>query len=202
MTDWRARPLPHRRELEFQFKGQRDYVHGTSICDALFELFGHEFAQFDIKFSQRLSNSRCTLHVSDSSSVPVSACSGRVRIRDETLHFGLQPADENGATARVDYPEDEIVAASQLAPDYCSMSPNNAYTFIENLVALTKAWHLHRAPPKSGQWMFARLELARPVLRCARIDLRLQSDLAGRMTCSDVVVDSQSAGRMYFSLSS
>ncbi len=202
MTNFQATQLPHCREVEFSLKGQRDYVHGTSVCDALFDLFGPDFNRFDIKFSQRLLNSRCTLHVSDSSSdVPTGACSGQVQLRGETVYFALQSAEEEGLAARVDYPEYEIVANSELSADHCSMSPNDAYTFIENLVALTKAWHLHRAPPQGGQWMFARLELTRPVMRCARLELQLQSEMAGRMTCSEVVVDGEAVGRMYFSLS-
>ncbi|MDX1409553.1 MAG: hypothetical protein R3330_15505, partial [Saprospiraceae bacterium] len=98
-------------ELVFPFKGERDYVHGTSIFNAFVELamqqLGITNGFMDLIDRALIYNSNCLVRemkpgMSDAVTVVISSTSGQSR------EFVLNPATEAGPTERVRYDEEAI----------------------------------------------------------------------------------------------
>lgn len=193
------------RELQFRFKGERRYVHGTDILNqtlAMLRGLGEEPRDIDFSF-HRLATRQLTAVWGDSVEAvePVSACSvtaGGVRQK-----LVLVERDEE-VTERYPYPEDEIVREMRVdaANREGILAGLPAYTEIEVLVAMTKALHQAVFPAAAGKWLFARGRFPQYAERlpASERSIRIAASFNGKLTRSVATADGSPIGEIFFAL--
>ncbi|MFQ3235280.1 MAG: hypothetical protein ACI9C4_000834, partial [Paraglaciecola sp.] len=99
------------------------------------------------------------------------------------------------------YDEHEIVSHSKLTEQGAILLPSKGYSLIESLVALTKQYHNKYQPLSDKKWLFARLKLAEIPQDFQTIEIVLQSSITNKLTRSQLLVNDQGIGEIYFTAS-
>lgn len=187
----------------FSLKGSREYVHGTDIFDGLLAYAGDHFdgmKTLDIVFARMIRNTACVWHYSDDSeSIPRDApCRGQVDHAGGTTYFGLVEQASEGPRARIEYNDEDVSQRARTEPGCATMPVNPNHTWIENLVALTKRFHVEHHKLTDRKWLFGRLTLVELPSECEIMEVTQDVAIAGRMTRNSVSIDGKSAGKIFF----
>ena len=193
------------RDLQFRFKGERRYVHGTDILNqtlAMLRGLGDEPRDIDISFHRLATRQPTALWGEDAQAVePASVCSFTAGgVRQKLL---LVERDEE-VTGRYAYPEDEIVRAMRVDASSREgvLAGHPGYTEIEVLVAMTKALHQQVFPAAAGKWLFARGRFPQYAehLPAAARSIRIAASFNGKLTRSVATADGSPIGGIFFAL--
>lgn len=197
-------------DLEFQFKGKRDYVHGTDIFN--------EVCRFAVETLNVASivGIEMNLHKIMRTNLKVEVLDdpGAKKRDDTCVTFSFTSAgvrrklflSENGAPVegRYPYPEEDIINASALDVEQRSFKLSRAcgYSDIEIFVAMNKGLLDELFPSHGGKWYFTKLELAerRGKTGFDNIELKLIKNVGLKLTKSSITVDGRNLGNIFFSL--
>lgn len=187
------------QKLNFCFKGSRNYVHGTDIVSGLFKLFAEsDLTNLDIKFNGIAATN---LDVVEGGAIESAKVNLRWFEAGQEKHYQLV---ENGESidCRYEYDEDSIIKKTQLDLDRKSiaLTESTGYSLCENFVALNKYLLQTIYPQEKGKWYFTRLEQSRIISDDALIEVKLIKNFNFRLTKSDILVDSQVIGSVYFTM--
>ena len=194
-------------EFDLRFKGNRDYLHGTDVYEALLGSVRREMPDLDGRIRYAFHRIARTALLAEVGVAGKSMRPGRVVAEmvagDRTTSL-VARAYETGKPilGRYAYDEDSIRERCQIDDYRISMSGATSFKPIEVAVAMTKFLHNKLRPPETGKWMFTRLDLARPFER-ADIDGMTVTQvrrLGGKLTMSHVAVGERKLGTIYFSL--
>lgn len=188
-------------ELPLTFLGDRPYLQGTTLFDALLP---HVPAAARVTF--RLAN----LMHTDRVEVVARTAEGPGDSWDATLTWeaagesgilgvrGLPPAP---VPRRTPYDEARLTALADFAPGKVSLEVPSPFDFCATIVSLHKAL-LHRELPQpgAGRWLFVRLDLDHLPGPHASLAVVRQSVMAGgRLVKSRILLDGVAVGDLYFS---
>jgi len=158
----------------FEFKGDRNYVHGTSIVSYLQEsreINELGLALKSIKFISTISK-QPLIYVLDPIKYESLKASHQIAFEgklssfnEKDLSFALIGLESNvNITSCVLYNEAKITKDSLLQDDTISLSRLSGYLFIEEVVALMKYYCNHVKPPKANsKWLFTGIEFLAPL---------------------------------------
>jgi hypothetical protein len=196
------------QHLQFCFKGDRSYVHGTDIFNAVSDLLGMNVLNSQSVIEMSIHNIvRNNLTVYINSDLPKdkhAAVYFFVKAKNIETKIALVE-NEQAVICRYEYDEDKTIAAANININEKTIElvAYNDYTFIENIVALNKGLLLALYPEKSGKWYFARVRLnnLNPWLdHPNHISLRLIKNLSFKLTQTEILINDKSIGSIYFSL--
>ncbi|MDD5716262.1 MAG: hypothetical protein PHW64_00535 [Sulfuricurvum sp.] len=190
--------------LEFCFKGNRTYVHGTDIYNNLIKLFEGEM---------KLQNFDLSFHGIAKRNIIIT----EEKPRDEkTLKFLCKLIDKNDSKkifygiensniieCRYAYPEEDICKLSilDLKQQEIVLTENSGYSFVENCVALNKFLLENLFPDVNGKWYFTRFQIKDiPIESCYPLKLILKSNFNFKLTKTEIFHNDKSLGFIYFSL--
>jgi hypothetical protein len=205
--------MPDRTEqlpisLDLPFRGDRDYLQGAAIYDAVIEATLAVFpdstnAGGTIAFHRLLPTQPDLWLVGpqDDSPAPAAPATsfglggpyGRIR--------GWLLGSTRPVSRREAFDEEVIRAASELTGEKIALLRDPGCTPIEAAVALTKFLHYAVLPMPGRKWLFTRLDFARP-LRASDLTgmaVALRSNIHGRVTRSDLSSANGALGSIYFS---
>jgi hypothetical protein len=180
--------------LILPFLGQRAYLHGTTLFDALLP-FAPPDAELTFKFSQMIRSNCVAVGVApgEASFAWKSAIAG-----DAAWHIRPLPATE--PLERREYPEPvvgEKVEVSGKTASYRQVSP---FTFVSTLIPIhKKLLAAHVQPASPGQWVFTRLDLKRRPAAFPEIELQLAAVFQDQLARSTVLLAGEAIGSIYFS---
>jgi hypothetical protein len=200
--------MTHTYPLELPFRGERNYLHGTDLYQAITTVLGSAVAAgpLSLTFHSLLQNqpdlvcsAQSLRHLRED-----AAFRGELRFGsgEQTLNAvlmeSLRPVaqrkacNENEVAAAAAVDETERTAVLELP---------NIGTPIELVVFLNKHMHLRLLPHLSPKWLFARLELSAPLPAepPAKLFIQIKQVLGSRFTRSDIFWDGQKAGSISFS---
>lgn len=185
--------------LEFKYKGNRSYVHGTDIFNALVQEFANvNLANIDIRFNGVAQNNMLLV-------TPDDVGEAKVHISwqengQETKYKLIDSAEQ--IESRYEYNEEEIVnnIDLDLSSKSAKLLKKTPYTFCENLVAMNKYLLEKLFPTEQGKWYFTRLELDRRFENNQLFHVCLVKNLGFRLTKSEIYVDGSKVGSIYFSM--
>jgi hypothetical protein len=178
--------------LAFGLKGDRKYVHGTSIYSACRDLLARprDFVVSHLIFHEMLRGDARVVRFDDGE-VPELLAECRLSRGDLVETLGLV-ADGPPSIDRSTFEEERIVAACAIDTDSVRLEADTGFDSIEEVVAMIKAWHLEHLPD-AGKWLFVRLDARAggdlPARREGPIEARLAGRLGTRMTRFLVSVD-------------
>ena len=187
--------------LQLHFLGERRYLHGTTLFDALVPYCRNGNA-LDFRISRMIETDRVMAE-------PVDAAIGLQRRFHATLVWneggsqnglGVVPLKPSPQPLREVFDEAAIVARAKWEAKAIMLSEPAEESLVRSVIALNKAL-LFRVlrPPKSGQWLFVRLQLDRVVssFQILRVEHRLSVGLAA--VSSAIEVDGEPMGTVVFS---
>lgn len=193
--------------LDFCFKGNRTYVHGTDIFNkslTLFQQLGYtELKKIDIAFHHIVEKNLTFLPEYDGDNENI-----KVTVKFESVD-GLHRfvAIENGIDidCRYEYPEENIVRASivDIENKMMTLQEPLAFSFIEKIVAMNKGLLEKLFENVDGKWYFTRLQLNDIMINdvsTRKISLMFKSNFNFKLTKTAVAVDDKEIGFIYFSL--
>lgn len=196
-------------DLNFRYKGGRDYVHGTDMYNTIVERISAanpEVAGGTFTMTiHDIVRGQCQLVYSDwtaqalkpeNSKVEFSFASGATRI------IGWLVETAEAVTERYEYPESEIIQKCFVDGKTVKIDSETPYSAIEVLVAINKHLHLSVLQNAVGKWFFTRLELER-LLRpedASRFQLELVKNMHNRLTKSEILSDGRRIGHIFFSI--
>lgn len=183
----------------FRFKGDRQYVHGTDIFDAILKHFsGAEMEFIDVKFNG-VAESQLRLESGRGSSArKVDLAYGQ---NGETKFWQLIETGEE-VTERYEYDE-ELVSTNSIRTDNKIESKlDNQFSFIEYAVALNKRLLVELFPEKQGKWYFTRIELKflPDVEESGKLEITMTKNLSFKLTKSLISFNEVNVGNIYFSM--
>jgi hypothetical protein len=194
--------------LELPFRGERTYLHGTDLHQAIVAALGEDLPAGPVSI---------TFH-SLLNQLPDLVCSteslrhlredptfrGEVRLGggDTVLNAALMESTRP-ATERKICNENEVAAAAVVdeTAKSATLEAGQIGNLIERIVFLNKHLHLKLLPHLSPKWLFARLELTAPLPAepPRQLSLVLKQVLGNRFTRSDILFDGQRFGSISFS---
>lgn len=186
-------------KLKFCFKGSRKYVHGTDIVAELIKAKSDtQLKDIDIKFSGISTKNLDMVEGQESSDAKVNIC---WKEQGEEKYYQLVE-NQQEVDCRYDYNESQIIERSSLnlSSKLISLDSVTGYTACENFVAMNKHLLQSLFPDEKGKWYFTRLEQNQLIEDSALIQVKLIKNFNFRLTKSDIILDDEVIGSVYFSM--
>ncbi|MFD1007297.1 hypothetical protein [Oceanisphaera ostreae] len=186
--------------LKFVFKGSRNYVHGTSLFNALehaAEQRGLPEGKINVSFKKMIHNPLCTLeermpNTDDSVAAKIISSDGVI------IALCINEAADVGITVRQEFDEPEVCRGAVLGENSIVQENPHHQDRIELLVSLCKKMH-QAFIDDTKKWVFSRYDGQFPIPSPHKVELRITKQVGTRLTCSDVLVNDKKIGDMYFS---
>lgn len=187
------------QSLNFCFKGNRTYVHGTDIVAELFKRFADSvITDIDLKFN---GITYTNLNLIEGDGADDANVNIRLNLNGEEKIMQLV---ENGEApdCRYEYSENSIIEKCDLdlANHIIYLKQATCYTTCERFVAMNKFLLQSLYPDKKGKWYFTRLEQKRMVEDESLITVKLIKNFNFLLTKSDILVGDEVIGSVYFSM--
>jgi hypothetical protein len=193
--------------IEFQFKGSREYIHGTDIFNRMLVLKGpiRELSKIRFFVHSFVCTPICNLYLADAKDGLIGVADLKVRCQYEVngvMHW-IGMAEGSGDTTsggRYEYDEEKIITLCQMEGQGIFLTCHSAFSFIETVVAMNKHMHQQMFPGITGNWVFTRIDLDAGCEAQDKIALRFVHNMNYQLTKSDILVDGNKVGDLYFSL--
>jgi hypothetical protein len=197
-------------KLVFQFKGERDYVHGTDMYNQMNVSLVRDFGMRDVH------NLNFSIHRTTRSNLILSLVQGdeeqaepmpvaRMLFQNESRAWRLiATEDKSIVTSRQSYDEMPVQRAAIFNRDRSTLRVEErlGYSDIELWVSQNKRLLQLMFPEQTGQWWFVKGEFSSYTKTSSYgySELRLLRNFNFRLTKSEITVDGISCGFIYFSM--
>lgn len=190
--------------LDFCFKGSRTYVHGTDIFNQVIEILKNDFTNENIDLSfHGIARTNIDLVSEKPDNEELVKFAFKYSRADGSRN--ILYAVENGIKidCRYEYPEENICELSivDIENQTVTLEQNSSYSFVENSVALNKYLLENIFPDAGGKWYFTRFQLKEiPNKNFYPLKLMLKANFNFKLTKTEIFIDNNSVGYVYFSL--
>lgn len=195
-------------DLDLSFKGDRDYLHGTSLYDGVMAWIVNAYGErpiteLDVSY-HRLARTQVAIYSAlrgnQEEPLGVLSFSSEGRRRKLFLYETGQPV-----TVRSDCGEDQICSQVVVDNDQqkATMSPLPGFTDIELWVFMIKRLHHEIFPDLPGKWLFVRARFPiyiEQLMHDKPFVVQLLSNFQNKLTRSALFVGNDFVGEIYFSL--
>ena len=194
------------RHVEFQFKGQRNYIQGPDILNAMLAVAPNGESLKNIRFVAHsfIETPSCDLYLAEDKQEfhDLAEVSARCHfdLHQRTLWLAMKPSTIVAPVRRSDFDEASLLALCQVKDDRITLERQSPFSFIETIVSMNKCLHQHMFADVAGKWIFTRLDLDEDCERWQQIEIRLRHNMHYRLTKSDICVAGRKMGDLYFSL--
>jgi hypothetical protein len=188
--------------LELNYKGRRDYIQGGDIYNAcstlVAELFGTKYWVNKIKF-QGFVNAGAYITF-DKEGVEKKDVKAFFTI-DGLTDIGYVIEAYTEVTARIPYDESLVTDNAIVTGELVRQESKSDFSAIEEVIALTKHLHNTTLPSEDGRWIFTELSLNERLCKNkSLVSIKLAKNLNNMYTVSDIIEDSNSLGKIKFTL--
>lgn len=191
--------------LDLNFKGDRNYNHGTDFFNQVSKYVVNFLMQegYVQKLSlKKFSNKKCYL----TEVVPENLDSviGKVNYISNDHRVNLETwiiETEENIEKRIDYNEDVIYENADINLDTKSIQINSksVYSTIEEVIALTKKLNYTISPNVTGKWVFGQLDLLKALpISFNTLKITMKSLIENRFSINEIYVDDVMIGRINF----
>jgi len=187
--------------LTLCFLGQRDYLQGTTLFDAL-EPWYADGSDIRFKIGRMMKTDRVGAEEASEGALDMSRYAATLawRVASGERQMGVFPLPPSAKPQRVPFDEEAITGRAQWDGQQVTLIGQQGESFVRSVVALNKALLFRMlAPSLPGQWLFTRLELPRPVATFDRLRLTYKNSVGLAAVSTAIEVDQDSAGSVMFS---
>jgi hypothetical protein len=194
-------------QLDFKFKGDRNYVQGPDIYNKVMEfLYAENFTikNIDLSFHKiARHNLRGEIFKTDSGSRDAGDVISIFKFTDDNESYVIHLFETDSViTEHTEYYEEKIVELSTLnvVDKTIILSSLAPYTNIEKIVALNKAL-LNKLLTDPGKWYFTKLTVDGDInnKHPYAIQVALVKNIGSKITKSQILFDGKEKGHLYFS---
>ena len=190
-------PVP----LNLLFKGERTYLHGTDMVDALAAIVpGLNGISLRIQkvAEQPLAAVLLTGETADYGEVVATI---RASQDGEKINIALVENTNASPAGRYEYDEGDVVGHATIGTEdqIAEMSWNDRYSSIEQIVTLHKALLTRCFATAGVYWYFSRLDVPRFPPTFQKMSLAVTQALGTSLVRSAITIDGQQSGNIYFS---
>ena len=194
--------------VQFRFKGNRDYVHGT-------DQYREVARRLEATGDSDVNTVRITFHglnrhhcfftlgaLSGKSEKPESfVAEFTANIFDRQMIGWLVPT-KRPVLDRYSYDESSILEQCEIVEDSAVLHSDPGFSSIETIVAITRQLHEVLYPEVEGKWFFSRLDLDAllPTDPVPPIEISLEQKIGSRLTKSSILFGNDRIGNIFFSL--
>jgi hypothetical protein len=192
----------HVQDHVFPLLGERTYLHGTTLFDAMLE-FAPPGADLSFRIPHRIDSDRVRLVKRAWSHLDRSRASLRWTLGDDAGCVVAEPLAPSLTPARAEYAERRVVDALEIDPSAVTLRVGVGMSFVSTLIPMFKTLlqdgvRAH-AGSAVGQWMFTRLDVRLPAPPFMPLTLRRDAVVPGRLARAVIEVAGQVVGDIYFS---
>jgi hypothetical protein len=187
--------------LTLCFLGQRDYLQGTTLFDAL-EPWYADGSGIRFKIGQMMKTDRVAVEEASAGTFDISRYAATLLWRDASgeRRLGVIPLPPSAKPERAPFNEEAITGRAQWDGQQVTLIGQRGESLVRTVVALNKALLFSvLSPPLPGQWLFTRLELRRPVPVFERLQLTYTSNVGLAAVSTAIEVDRANVGSVMFS---
>lgn len=190
-----------KKEIPFPFKGNRDYVHGTSLFNAIVKSLaeqGIETGVLDVSFRKMVYSPVCIIENRNFQLEDAVTALARSSEGDKAVSLVLYEADSSEDPVRVEFDEDAACEGALVdGLSIVIMDPKHN-DLIELVVSLCKKLHL-AVVDDSKKWVFSRYLGQFPIPAAKKIEIKIVKQVGVRLTKSDVLVNDEKIADLFFS---
>ncbi|AJD05314.1 hypothetical protein ACUMG2_000808 [Campylobacter lari] len=192
------------KKLEFNFKENRNYIHGTNIYNTLLSIYKDDIiSNFEISFHNIAYNNIILTDTKPDDLKDLRFICHFIA-KDSMIHY-LYGIDNplSKPTLSKPYPEENITKDATINHDEKSIILNNTsnFTYIEEIVALNKHLLNNIFPQAKGKWYFSKLQFQNiPLEKSYPIKIVFKSNFNFLIVKSEIYFNDKFLGFIYFSL--
>jgi len=188
----------------FKYKGNRNYIHGTDIYNAIMDCIDNENIK-NIRFSIHdfIWKNNCKIFLYNDNeklkkNFPVR-CS--MQVNRNALKVGLMEEDLfESKKLRYNYDEDQIIKLCNFDYERVYIEQESPYSFIETIVAMKKEMLSRLFPETIGKWAFTQLHLTHNFQGTKKLEIKIKAKLGFHLIKSDIAHENNKIGTIFFSL--
>lgn len=194
-----------KQNLNFCFKGNRTYVHGTDIYNKLLDYVQNMkcgISSIDLSFHGiTKKNIEISEEKPQDENLLKFACRYTDQENNKTVLYGIENNDK--IECRYEYAEEDICILSELDLENQAviLKKDSSFSFIENTVAINKFLLENLFSDVKGKWYFTRLQIKEiSEDKFYPLKLVLKANFNFKLTKTEIFIDEESIGFIYFSL--
>lgn len=198
----------YEKKIPLRFKGKRNYIHGTDMFDNMLSNVRNFFNKYpnEIKGSfHRLLKFQGILRIYDNIEIidPNIACANFSININGTIYQVIFTASKTPILSSYNYDENIVLDKLSIDNNEARMILKSSYTYIEQIVAVTKQLHLTFYPSGSGNWLFTKIHIRDfidpSIFPGHMISIKIEKNFHCRLTQSSIFLDKKLLGRIWFS---
>lgn len=184
-------------ELNFNFKGERNYIQGPDVYNALIPLIDQDNCKnFDLSFHQIMTqNILLTNEVPKKLEDLYFMCKFQQSSIERQI-YGIKNT-KSKPTQRYPYPEEQILENAKIDFNHHTIALNKAtnFSFMEEIIALNK-FLLQAIIQKEtpGKWYFSKLQTKRILKRSYPLTIQFKSNFNSLLVKSEIFTPDNGGG--------
>lgn len=193
-------------KLDFKYKGNRNYIHGTDIYTQVLNIFKEIYGDVnDIKLSfHKIAKTNLDIEIirKGNKGFDYSEYAFIMELSNNSGEYLVvgRPSSET-IKGRYPYDEEKIVETCILSNDekWIHLKERLPYHNIEIIVAMNKAL-LIQLLPEPGKWYFGKLHVHQDInkIDSENIKIQLIRNIGSKITKSLISINGQPLGEIYF----
>ena len=198
-----------RKLLELNYKGTRNYVHGSDFFNAILSIApiitGNTNAFIAKLTFRHFANMACELITVSPDNLSIIIGEVKFFLPNESKYMDAWIVlTDIPILQRRPFDEDLLLANAVFddATSSASFLGRSEWTPIEEIIALTKYLNYSINPNVQGKWVFGQLELKRPMIDSyARLEVKAINFIPGRFSVNNIFIDGCEMGSIRFIVS-
>lgn len=186
--------------VHFILKGERDYVQGTSVYNALVEIAikkGFESGTLSMSLKRMLKGTSCSVE-ERAGKADDAVVAKFINKNGDNLFLAISDSYPENSPRREPFDEKAACKGSVVRDESIFIENARHEDLIELVVSLCKKMHLE-CLDSNRKWIFSRYEGAAPLMRPKKIEVRVRKKVGTKLTCSDVIFDGVKVADLFFS---
>lgn len=184
------------KELNFNLKGQRKYIQGPDIYNAIANFY-ENMKLYELSFHQMMTHNIILCEdMPDKNLYFIAKYKNQI---DEKILFGVK--NESSVPLKsIPYPEENIISKSKIdfSTQEITLFNTSGFSFMEEIIALNKYLLLNITNNKKGKWYFAKLILNDDFKVFYPLSMRFKTLFNNMLAKSEICINGKIAGAVLF----
>lgn len=190
-----------KKEIPFFFKGNRDYVQGTSLFNAVVNSLsdqGIEAGVLDVSFRKMVYSPMCVIENRNFQSDDAVTALARRGKDDKAVSLVLYEADSSEDPVRVEFDEEAVCQGAHIDGSSITLVSPKHEDLIELVVSLCKKLH-QKVVADNKKWVFSRYLGQFPIPEAKKIEIKIVKQVGVKLTKSNVLINDEKIADLFFS---
>jgi hypothetical protein len=199
----------YEKRIPFKFKGDRNYVQGADIFDGVLEVVKDFFGEYPnlLKgaFYRLLSNTGIFHLYKEHDFIDQENIYAQFFLLVRRLNYKIiVSASGKNIHSSQEYNENEVLDGFNIKDKIVMMSVKQSFSYMEQIVAMTKRLHFEVYPDVSGKWLFSKIDLKdiiNPLLfHNHLLVIEAKKNFHNKLTQNAIFLDDKHLGYIFYSL--